>query len=155
MPASPSKESDAPLSAPSRTYEIQRLSQGRWTVDSVSDDKEMALELAKALMRSRRAPTAARVMSVISTESGKFSEISVWRSGQPEPQREAQPAPKPKAEAQAKPAANEVGDFKHTGEHPAPPPKKSKMRNVVYALQAAFGLGISLAAAEAVYLLMR
>jgi hypothetical protein len=153
MPASPSKESDAPLSAPSRTYEIQRLSQGRWTVDSVSDDKEMALELAKALMRSRRAPTAARVMSVIVTESGKFSEISVWRSGQPEPQREAPQAPKAAPEAPAK--TNEVGDFKHSGEHPAPPPKKSAMRNIVYALQAAFGLGISLAAAEAVYLLMR
>lgn len=153
MPASTSKESDAPLSAPSRTYEIQRLSQGRWSVDSVSDDKEMALELAKALMRSRRAPTAARVMSVIVTESGKFSEISVWRSGQPEPQREAPQAPKAAPEAPAK--TNEVGDFKHTGEHPAPPQKKSGMRNVVYALQAAFGLGISLAAAEAVYLLMR
>ena len=152
MPASTSKESDAPLSAPSRTYEIQRLSQGRWTVDSVSDDKEMALELAKALMRSRRAPTAARVMSVISTESGKFSEISVWRSGQPEPQREAPPAPKAAPEAPAK--NTEIGDFKHSGEHPAPA-KKSSMRNVVYALQAAFGLGISLAAAEAVYLLMR
>ena len=153
MPASTSKESDATLSAPSRTYEIQRLSQGRWTVDSVSDDKEMALELAKALMRSRRAPTAARVMSVISTESGKFSEISVWRSGQPETVREAPQAPKAAPEAPAK--HTEVGDFKHTGEHPAPPPKKSGMRNVVYALQAAFGLGISLAAAEAVYLLMR
>ena len=147
------KESDAALAALPRTYEIQRLSQGRWTVDSVSDDKEMALELAKALMRSRRAPTAARVMSVISTESGKFSEISVWRSGQPETQREAPPAPKAAPEAPAK--NTEIGDFKHSGEHPAPPPKKSRMRNVVYALQAAFGLGISLAAAEAVYLLMR
>ena len=148
------KESDAALAALPRTYEIQRLSQGRWTVDSVSDDKEMALELAKSLMRSRRAPSAARVMSVISTESGKFSEISVWRSGQIETIREA-PAAAPKAAPEAPVKTTEVGDFKHSGEHPATPPKKGKMRNVVYALQAAFGLGISLAAAEAVYLLMR
>ena len=153
MAAKPEKENGAALSMPTRTYEVQRLSAGRWIVDSVSDEKEMAIMLAKSLANSKRGQGGVRVMSVMATESGKFSEISLWRSGQPEPQREAAPAPKPAPEAPAK--HNEVGDFKHLSEPPAPAAKKSGMRNVAYALQAAFGLGVSLAAAEAVYLLMR
>ncbi|HKT19772.1 MAG TPA: hypothetical protein VJR47_17105 [Stellaceae bacterium] len=154
MPTKPDKETGAALSMPARTYEVQRLSQGRWIVDSVSDEKEMALMLAKSLANGKRGQGGVRVMSVMATERGKFSEISVWRSGQPEPVREAAPAPKAPPEAPAA-TVNQTGDFKHTGGHPAPPSETSPLRNVVYALQAAFGLGVSLAAAEAVYLLMR
>lgn len=147
------KESVAP-SAPARTYEVQRHAQGRWIVDSVSDDKEMAIELAKSLMSGRRPPSGVRVMSVMLSDSGKFSEISVYRSTLGDQGREAAPAPKPKVDVKAK-APTETRDFHHSGHPAAAIAKKSPLRNLFFALQCAFGLGVTLAAAEALYLMMR
>jgi hypothetical protein len=139
--------------APAKTYEVQRYTQGRWTVDAVSDDKEMAIELAKSLMGARRPPSGVRVMSVMISDTGKFSEVSVYRSTMADQGREAAPAPKPKIEAKPK-AQAESRDFKHSGQAPAAA-KKSGFRKFLFALQMAFGLGVTLAAGEALYLMMR
>jgi hypothetical protein len=138
-----------------RTYEVQRHSQGRWMVDSVTDDKDVAIEMAKSLMNGRRPPSGARVMAVELKDTGKFSEISVYRSTMVDPGRdEAQPL-RPKIDATAK-TSTETRDFKH-GERPQAPAKEksSGIRNLIRSLQLAFGLAATAAALEALHLLMR
>jgi hypothetical protein len=147
------KENDSPA-GPTRTYEVQRHAQGRWIVDTVSDDKEMAIECAKNLMAGRRPPSGVRVMSVMLSDTGKFSEISVFRSTMADQGREAAPASRPKVEAKPK-TPTESRDFKHSGQGAAAVAKKRPLRNLFFALQIAFGLGVTLAAAEALYLMMR
>jgi len=136
-----------------RTYEVQRHTEGRWLVDSVSDDKDVAIELAKTLMSGRRPPSGVRVMAVMLTDSGTFSEVSVYRSTMLDQGREAAPKPKPKIEA--KPArAGEQRDFKRSDRPPAPKPK-GKFQNLIHTLQLALGIGVMLAGVEALYLMMR
>jgi hypothetical protein len=137
-----------------RTYEVQRHSQGRWMVDSVTDDKDVAIEMAKSLMNGRRPPSGARVMAVELKDTGKFSEISVYRSTMADQSRdEAQPA-KPKIEATAK-ANNETRDFKQGGRPQAPAKEKeSGIKSLIRSLQLIFGLAATAAALEALHLLM-
>ncbi len=137
----------------SRTYEVQRYSFGRWTVDTVSDDKDFAIEMAKSVMSGRRPPSGVRVMAVELRDDGKFSEISVYRStmidqGRPEPQ-----APKPKTTAEPK-GPNETRDFKRSGRAPEEM-KRGGFKSLLWSLQLAFGLAVMLAALEALHLLMR
>lgn len=145
--------SDTVRPATTRTYEVQRHTMGRWTVDSVADEKEVAIELAKALMNGRRPPSGVRVMAVELKESGKFSEISVYRSTMAEQGREEAPTSKPKIEVRPK-GGHEIRDFKQTAK-PSPAKKKSGLANLVRSLQIAVGLGLTLAAFEAMRLLMR
>jgi hypothetical protein len=144
---------DRAVSAPSSTkvYEVQRHSEGRWLVDTVSDDREVAIALAKSLMGGRRAPSGVRVMAVMMTDNGKFSEVSVYRSTVLDKGAEPAPAPRPKIEAKPKPVPER--EFKHSDR-----PKEAKAKKgfgVVQTLQFAFGIGVLLAALEALHLMMR
>jgi hypothetical protein len=65
--------------APVRTYEVQRLSGGRWLLDSVGDDKKVAISMANALMKSGRARLGVQVMAVQKNADGQFSEVRVYR----------------------------------------------------------------------------
>jgi hypothetical protein len=141
-----------PTPSSTKVYEVQRHSEGRWLVDTVSDDREVAIALAKSLMGGRRAPSGVRVMAVMMTDNGKFSEVSVYRSTMLDKEGEAAPAPKPKIEAKPKPA-QEQREFKHA-ERPKEAAKK-KAFGIVQTLQFAFGLGVVLAALEALNLMMR
>jgi hypothetical protein len=87
--------------APVRTYEIQRLSGGRWLLDSVGDDKKVAISMASALMKSGRAPLGVQVMAVQRGADGQFSEVRVYRLT-PEEQQSADAA-QAKANPQQKP----------------------------------------------------
>jgi hypothetical protein len=77
--------------APARTYEIQRLSGGRWVLDSVGDDKKVAIAMANALMKSGRAALGVQVMAVQRGADGQFSEVRVYRLT-PEEQQSAEAA---------------------------------------------------------------
>lgn len=136
-----------------RTYEVQRHSAGRWMVDSVSDDKDVALELAKALMGGRRPPSGVRVMAVELKESGKFSEISIFRSTMVDQGRDEMAAPKPKIEAKPK-GSSEIRDFKQSSK-PTQTKRRSALANVLRNVQIAVALGLTFAVIEAVRLLMR
>lgn len=65
--------------AAARTYEIQRFSGGRWLLDSVGDDKKVAIAMANALMKSGRAPLGVQVMAVQRGADGEFKEVRVYR----------------------------------------------------------------------------
>jgi hypothetical protein len=145
---------DAPPPRASRTYEVQRYSNGRWTVDTLSDDKDVAVELAKSVMGGRRPPSGVRVMAVELRDDGKFSEVSVYRSTMIDQARtEPQPV-KSKAAAEPKPH-NETRDFKHGERGPQEVKTKSGFKNLMRTLQLAFGLAATLAALQALHLLMR
>jgi len=137
-----------------RTYEIQRFSNGRWMLDSVADDKKVAIEMATALCKGGRAPGGVQVMAVQQSRAGQFSEVRVFRSMPNDGAAEKQaPAPEGKAEPKA-PA--EVRDFKHGAHADAPEsPKKERFRDLVLALKVATFLGIAAAAFEAFHLLSR
>lgn len=138
-----------------RTYEVQRHEKGRWIVDTLADDKEVAIESAKMLMTGRRPPSGVRVMAVELKDSGKFSEISVYRSTIADGGRDEAPAPRPKIEVKAKPTA-EMRDFTHAERSaPAQEVKGSGFKNAVRALVLAFGVGAALAAFQALRVLMR
>jgi hypothetical protein len=77
--------------APARTYEVQRLSGGRWLLDSVGDDKKVAISMASALMKSGRAPLGVQVMAVTKKPDGQFSEVRIYRLT-PEEQQSADAA---------------------------------------------------------------
>lgn len=65
--------------APARNYEIQRLSNGRWLLDSVGDDKKVAIAMANALFKSGRAPLGVQVTAVQRGADGEFKEVRVYR----------------------------------------------------------------------------
>lgn len=138
-------------SVTSRSYEIQRFSSGRWMLDSVSDDKDVAIAMAKSLMASGRAPAGVRVMSVQQNPTGQFSQITIFRRAPGESAVSDAPAPKPKIEADAKPAEDKR-DFKHGTQAPATSPKKSRFADLIFALKLAIGIGITLAAFQALRL---
>ncbi len=140
-----------------RTYEIQKFSSGRWMLDSVADDKKVAVEMATALMKSGRAPGGVQVMAVQRSQTGQFSEVRVYRSMPNDPQAADKPAPAPRTDSKPelkKPA--EGRDFKHGG-HPEPTgePKKGRFKDLVLALKVAFGLGFCAALIEAFRILVR
>jgi len=140
-----------------RTYEIQKFSSGRWMLDSVADDKKVAIEMATALAKSGRAPGGVQVMAVQRSQTGQFSEVRVYRSMPNDPQSTEKQAAPPKTEAKAeakKPA--EVRDFKHnTQSDAADAPKKGRFKDLVLALKVAFGLGFCAALVEAFHILVR
>jgi hypothetical protein len=140
---------------PALTYEVQRYAQGRWVVDTVVNDKDCAIELAKEMMNGRRPPAGVRVMAVELKETGKFSEVSVYRSTMADPGRDEAQTVRPKIEATAR-TNTETRDFKHDG-RPQPPAKerRSGFKNLIRSLQLAFGLAATAAALEALHLLMR
>ena len=149
-----SSEAVAPAQAPTRTYEIQKFSSGRWILDSVADDKKVAVEMATALMKSGRAPHGVQVMSVQQSSDGQFSQVRIYRATPNDPAPEA-PSKAPKVEAKAAASKpHEVGDFKH-GAHGAGAKEKSKKKDLFFALKIAFGCGVTAAAAEAAYLFLR
>jgi len=137
--------------AASRSYEIQRFSSGRWMLDSVSDDKDVAIAMAKSLMASGRAPGGVRVMSVQQSPTGQFSQITIFRRTPGESAASDAPAPKPKIVADTKPAEDKR-DFKHGTQAPATSPKKSRFADLIFALKLAVGIGVTLAAFEALRL---
>lgn len=139
-----------------RNYEVQHYASGRWVVDSVADEKEVAIAMAQSLMRGGRAPHGVRVMSVQTKVSGEFSQVTIFRRmpGEAEPAAPAaKTAPAPKADA--KPVA-EKRDFKHVD----PPaklaaPAKSRFGSVVLALKVALIVGLGAVAFEAFHILGR
>ena len=147
------KDDDTPTTT--RTFEVQRHAQGRWVVDTIADDKDCAIELAKELMNSPRPPSGVRVMAVELTDTGKFSEISVFRSTKADQGRDELQPVRPKIEATAK-TNTETRELKQSGRPHAPAKAKSSaLKNLLRALYTAIGLGSGLAAAEAIRLLMR
>lgn len=152
--ARPAAKDDATLQA-HRTYEVQRHTQGRWTVDTVSDDKEVAIELAKSVMSGRRPPSGVRVISVELRNDGKFSEVAIYRSTMMDQNREEASAAGPKIGTKPKSGA-EARDFSHSGRpRGAGSERARRLWNLVRTLQLVFGLAATLAALEALHLLMR
>jgi len=87
--------------APARTYEVQRFANGRWLLDSVGDDKKVAVAMANALFKSGRAPMGVQVMAVQRGGDGQFSEVRIYRLT-PDEQQGAAAAP-------AKPSTQQGG----------------------------------------------
>jgi hypothetical protein len=143
--------------AVTRTYEVQRFSSGRWMLDSIADDKKVAIEMATALIKSGRAPGGAQVMAVQRSQDGQFSEVRIHRSMPHDPQATDKPAATPKVDAKLevkKPP--EIRDFKYSDQPDSPPEtKKSRFKDLLLALKIAFGLGLCAAMIEAFHLLVR
>ena len=152
---SAARSNDA-AAAITRTYEIQKFSGGRWVLDSVADDKKVAIDMATALAKSGRASGGVQVMSVQRGRDGQFSEVRIHRAmpNEPTPEKPAVPAPKPEAKVEVKKAA-EVGDFKHSDRPRTPEPQKSRGKDLFLALKVAFGLGFCAAVVEAFHILVR
>jgi hypothetical protein len=139
-----------------RTYEIQHYASGRWVVDSVADEKEVAITMAQSMMRGGRASHGVRVMSVQTKATGEYSEVTIYRRmpGDAEPTAPApKAAPVPKADVKA---AAEKRDFKHV-DPPAKPtaPAKSRFGSVMLALKIALIVGLCAVAFEAFHILGR
>jgi hypothetical protein len=63
-----------------RTYELHRQTGGRWVLDSVADDKDVALAMAKALLTSARPPAEVRIAAVETRADGAFSDMTIFRA---------------------------------------------------------------------------
>jgi len=140
-----------------RTYEIQRFSNGRWILDSVADDKKVALEMATALWKGGRAPGGVQVMAVQQSHAGKFSEVRVFRSTANDGAAEKQaPAPKVEGKTAEVKTPTEMRDFKHGARSDAPEAAtKNRLRDLLLAVKVATFLGIAAAAFEAIHVLHR
>ena len=152
MPRPPSRSSGVAM----RTYEIQRYSGGRWVLDSVADDKEMAVAVAKSLTSGARAPSGVRVLAVQQYDDGQFSEVSVYRSTPLDEHNAEAAVRKLKVEDEVK-AFREQRDFEHKGkgEPPPTPRKKRRFADVILAVQLAFGIGLTLTAIQMLRIVMR
>ncbi|HUN47872.1 MAG TPA: hypothetical protein VMU85_15180 [Stellaceae bacterium] len=140
-----------------RTYEIQRYSGGRWMLDSVADDKEMAVAVAKSLTSGSRAASSVRVMAVQQFDDGQFSEVTVYRSTPIDDHNAEAVVRKLKVEDEVK-AFREQRDFerKHKDDPPpAPKPrKKGRFADFILALQLAFGIGLTITAIQMLRIVM-
>ncbi len=139
--------------ATTRSYEIQRFSSGRWMLDSVSDDKDVAIAMAKSLMASGRAPSGVRVMSVQHNQAGEFSQITIFRRTPGEPVGSETGTLKSKVVSTTKPA-QEKRDFKLGSPAHLAQPKKGRFADLLFALKLAVGIGITLAAFQALRLML-
>ena len=106
-PANKNSQSSAGAGAPARTYEIRRQTGGRWFLDSVADEKDVAIAMAKRLLLSSRPHSEVQVASVQTKPDGEFSEVTIFRAkpgAQPSPAANpgkfARPAGKATAAAQ-------------------------------------------------------
>jgi len=79
---------DRTATVDTRTFEIQREVGGRWLLDSIADDRQIAINVANGLLRSGRAPRGVQVVAVQPMASGQFKEVRVYRAT-PEDQRNA------------------------------------------------------------------
>jgi hypothetical protein len=79
-------QADRIATAGTRTFEIRRRSGDRWVLDSVADDKQIAINLANSLLKGGHASLGVQVVAVLEAGDGQFKEISVYRAT-PEDQR--------------------------------------------------------------------
>ncbi len=144
------------LSVTVRNYEVQRYASGRWIVDSVADERDVAIAVAQSLLRSARAPHGVRVMAVQTKPSGEYSQVTIFRRvpGEPEPAPSA-PVSRPAPKTDVKPAS-EKRDFKHV-DPPAKPAARTKGRfaAMMLALKIAFIVGFAVVAFAMIHLLGR
>ena len=61
------------------TFEIRKYVGGRWLLDSVFDDKTVAVAEAKALMERNSSLPGVRVVAVAEEDAGSFREWTVYR----------------------------------------------------------------------------
>jgi ferric-dicitrate binding protein FerR (iron transport regulator) len=61
------------------TFEIRKYVGGRWLLDSVFDDKSVAVAEAKQLMERNTSLPGVRVVAVAEEEAGSFREWTVFR----------------------------------------------------------------------------
>jgi hypothetical protein len=131
-----------------RSYEIQRFSGGRWVLDSVSDDKEVAVSMAKALMESTRAPAGVRVMSCQQNDDGTFNEFTVFRASPLDEHNQEAQSRRLKVEEEVKSAREQRQVARRRERTVEPIKKKQRFREVILALELAFGIGITLTAIQ-------
>jgi hypothetical protein len=154
MASSPRKGTPqvAPSNSLVRNYEIQRYSGGRWVVDSVADEKDVAISMAQSLLKNGKGAHGVRVMAVQTKPSGEFAQITIFRRVPGEAEAApAAPAPKPAPKAEVKPET-EKRDFKHV-DPPAKPVAPKKGGQVMLALKVAFIVGFAAVAFEAIRIL--
>lgn len=140
-----------------RTYEIQRYSGGRWMLDSVADEKDMAIAVAKSLMGGTRGPSGVRVMSVQQNSNGEFSQVTVYRATPLDEHNAEAVVRKLKVQDEVK-AFREQRDFEHKHKDDPPPPptrKKGRFADVILAVQLAFGIGLGITAIQMLRIVMR
>lgn len=151
----PIKKSDADAAlASKRNYEVQRHANGRWLLDSVADEKEVAIAMAKSLLQSGKASQGVRVMAVQIKPGGEFSQITIFRRAPGEANVEPATPPKPAAKT-APQAETEKRDFKHVDPPKAPAPQTGGFGHIVLALKIAFLVGFAVVAFEAIHILSR
>ena len=61
------------------TFEIRKYIGGRWLLDTVFDDKSVAIAEAKTLMERNSSLPGVRVVAVAEEEMGSFREWTVYR----------------------------------------------------------------------------
>jgi hypothetical protein len=132
----------------SRSYEIQRFGGGRWVLDSVSDDKDVAIAMAKALMDGVRAPAGVRVMSCQQNDDGTFSEFTIFRASPVDEHNAEAQSRRLKVEEEVKSAREERASKRRNARVAETRPKRQRFQEVVLALQLAFGIGITLTAIQ-------
>jgi len=138
-----------------RSYEIQRYSGGRWVLDSVSDDKEVAVSMAKTLMDGTRSPSGVRVMSCQYNDDGTFSEFTVFRATPVDEHNAEAQTRRLKFEEEVKTAREERATRRRSERAAVPPKKNRRFNEVILALQLAFGIGITLTAIQMLRLALR
>jgi len=139
-----------------RSYEIQRFSGGRWVLDSVSDDKDAAVTVAKALMESVRAPAGVRVMSCQRNDDGTFSEFTVYRASPIDEHNAEATSRRLKAEEEIRSFREQRESEKRADRQPrAPKQNRNRFKDVVLALELSVGIGITLAAVQMLRIALR
>ena len=84
----------------SRSFEVQRRVGDRWVLDSVADDKQLAINLANSLVKGGHARHGVQVVAVLEGEDGKFSEVRVYRATPDDRRKSAPGKPRSRAAAQ-------------------------------------------------------
>ncbi|HKT18562.1 MAG TPA: hypothetical protein VJR47_11005 [Stellaceae bacterium] len=83
-----------------RNFEVQRRVGERWLLDTVADDKQIAINLANALLKSGQGRQGVQVIAVLQTEDGHFKEVRVYRA-MPDDARKTVPAARSRSRAAA------------------------------------------------------
>jgi len=100
-------QSDRIAANRARNFEVQRRVGDRWMLDTVADDKQIAINLANALLKSGQGRQGVQVIAVLQAEDGQFKEVRVYRATPEDARKEASegarkaPSARPRSRAAA------------------------------------------------------
>ena len=112
------------------TFELHRCRGGRWTIDSIFDDRDLALVEGRNMLRRRYAQGVRVIEERMDEESGETTTRIIFQGRKDEPSQGLPSHLQQRIDALRRPA-------------PAPPPKPNSVTSTAMVILAVGGFGLA------------